>query len=272
MKKVSMYLLSTLFLGMMMSCKKDAITVSQSERTPSEHPESSDQLLTKIIRTTYLGSEVTFDEAIKYEYNEARKIITEGKKTYVRDEQQRIVRIFNSNNCDGRPDTKVYYSDVNPNEIVYTFSPLDAIGATDSVVYVHANGRLTKTMSYIHAFATATCPEHTSLERYNTFDYDDEGNLSKVNSYSINSETGNTIHCGQLYFKDYYKTANPLYTSEEIRTGEVGYEGIINSSKNNFYSIDRYTKDYEYRADGRPRTCLVKYNGSLVYKLSFNYE
>ncbi len=265
MKKATTYLLSTLFLGMIMSCKKDEIAVSQQ-------PETSDQLLTKITRTTYLGSEVTFDEVIKYEYNEAGKIITEGKKNYVRDEQQRIVRIFNSNTCEGRPDTKVYYSDVNPSEIVYTFSPLDAIGATDSVVYVHAKGQLVKTMSYIHSFATATRPEHTSLEKYNTFEYDNEGNLSKVNSYSINYETGNTIHCGQLFFKDYYKTANPLYTSEEARTSEVGYEGLINSSKNNFYSVDRYTKEYEYRADGRPRTCMVKYNGSLVFKLSFVYE
>jgi len=240
---------------------------------PTIHePETSNQLLTKVIKTIYLGSEVSSEAVINYQYNEAGKIISEGDKTYVRDEMQRIVRIFNSNNCDGRPDTKVYYSETDPTQVSYTFSPLDAIGATDSVVYVHTNGRLVKTISYIHYFATTTCPGHTSLERYNTFKYDEDGNLSKTYSYSIDSNTGDTSRCGQLYFKDYYKTVNPLYTNEEIRTTEIEYNGLINSSKNNFFSVAGYTKEYEYRADGRPRSCLVNYNGSIVFKLTFVYD
>ena len=107
---------------------------------------------------------------------------------------------------------------------------------------------------------------------FKIFKYDNEGNLSKVNSYSIDFTTGDTVRCGQLYFKDYYKTANPLYTTDEVRTFQLGYSGLINSSKNNFFSLGDYTKDYEYRADGRPRSAMVKYNGGLVYKLTFVYN
>jgi hypothetical protein len=229
-------------------------------------------LLTKVIRTTIFSSDVSYDEVIKYAYNEAGKIILEGNKTYVRDDQQRIVRILNSNAAEGRPETRIYYSETNPTEVSYTFSPLDAIGATDSVVYLHTKGLLTKTMSYIHYFKTSTSSEHTSLEKYNIFKYDDQGNLSKENFYSIDPKTGDTVRCGQFYFKDYYKTANPLYTSDEVRSIEVRYNGLINSSRNNFFSIDGYTKDYEYRADGRPRSCMVEYNGSVVFKLTFEYN
>jgi hypothetical protein len=264
MKKASLYALSIICLALMISCKKDKIAAIQQ-------PETSDQLLTKIIRTTFLG-EVSVDEVIKYEYDGAGKIISEGDKTYVRDDQQRIVRIYNSNVCDGRPDSKVYYSEKDPGEISYTFCSLDAIGATDSVVYVHDRGRLVKTMSYIHYFATTAYPEHTSLEKYTVFKYDDEGNLSKVNLYSIDIPTGDTLRCGQYVFKDYYKTANPIYTSDEARMVAVGYNGLINSSRNNFFSVGDYTKDYEYRADGRPRSAMVKYNGSLVFKLTFVYN
>jgi hypothetical protein len=264
MKKASLYTVGITCLTLMMSCSKDKIESSQQ-------PETSNQLLTKIIRTTFLG-DVSLDEVIKYEYDGAGKIISEGDKTYVRDDQQRIVRIYNSNICDGRPDTKVYYSEKDPGEISYTLCPLDAISATDSVVYVHDKGRLIKTMSYIHYFATTAYAEHTSLEKYNVLKYDDEGNLSKANFYSISPETGDTIRCGQFYFKDYYKTANPLYTSDEVRTIQVGYSGLINSSKNNFFSVGDYTKDYEYRADERPRSAEVKYDGNVVFKLTFVYN
>ena len=264
MKKATLYALSAICFGLMMSCKKDSVVSNQQ-------PETSDQQLTKVIRTTNLSS-VSYDEVINYQYNEEGKIISEGKKTYVRDDLQRIVRIFNANTCDGRPDTRVYYSEADPSQVSYTFCQLDAIGATDSVVYVHTNGRLTKTMSYVHYFTTTAYPGKTSLEKYNVFKYDDQGNLSKANSYSIDPASGDTVRCGQYSFKDYYNTANPLYSEDEVRTIEVGYEGLINSSKNNFFSIGRYTKDYEYRADGRPRTCMVKYNGSLVFKLTFEYK
>ena len=265
MRKATLYILTQVCITFMLSCKKDRVAAIQQ-------PETSDQLLTKVIKTIYLGSEVSSEQTINYQYNEAGKIISEGDKTYVRDELQRIVRIFNSNNCDGRPDTKVYYSETDPRQVSYTFSPLDAIGATDSVVYVHTNGRLTKTISYIHYFATSASPEHTYPARYNTFKYDDEGNLSKTFSYSIDINTGDTSRCGQFYFKDYYKTVNPVYTNEEIRTTEVEYDGLINSSKNNFFSIAGYTKEYEYRPDGRPRSCMVSYNGSTVFKLTFVYD
>jgi hypothetical protein len=264
MKKVTLYTLGAICLGLTMSCKKDSV-VSHRQ------PETSDQVLTKISRTTYLGA-VSHDEVINYQYNEAGKIISEGEKTYVRDDLQRIVRILNSSICDGRPDTKVYYNDANPKEVSYTFCQLDAMGATDSVVYVHTSGRLTKTMSYIHHFAASAYPEKISLEKYNVFQYNNEGNLLKASFYSIDPASGDTVRCGQYFFKDYYNTANPLYSEDEVRRLEVGYEGLINSSKNNFFSIGRYTKEYEYRADGRPRTCMVRYNGNLIFKLTFDYK
>ena len=143
MKKATLYTLRLVCLVFVVSCKKDQVATNQQ-------PETIDQSLTKVIKTIYLGSEVSTEDVINYQYDETGNIISEGNKTYVRDELQRIVRIFNSNTSEGRPDTKVYYSETNPSEISYTFSPLDAIGATDSVIYLHTNGRLAKTMSYIH--------------------------------------------------------------------------------------------------------------------------
>jgi hypothetical protein len=265
MKKATLYTLSLVCTLLILSCKKDQVTINQQ-------PEDSGQLLTKVIKTTNLSNDVSYDEVIKYQYDETGNLVSEGNKTYVRDELQRIVRIFNSNTAEGRPDTRVYYSETNPFEVSHTFSPLDAIGATDSVVYVHDKGRLIKTMSYIHRFATATCPEAMTLEKYTRFSYDDQGNLAKANFYSIDPTAGDTVRCGQFYFRDYAKTANPLFTSDEVRTTEVGYNGLMNSSKNNFYHIGHYTKDFEYRTDGRPRSCMVRYDGNPVFKLTFVYD
>src|SRR5262245_40236692 len=116
MKKATLCTLIMLCVAFLISCKKDKVAAM-------EQPETADQQLTKVVKTIYLGSEVSSEQVIAYQYNEAGKIISEGAKTYVRDQMQRIVRIFNSNNCDGRPDTKVYYSDTDPGEVSYTFSP-----------------------------------------------------------------------------------------------------------------------------------------------------
>ncbi|HEV8506133.1 MAG TPA: hypothetical protein VGQ53_12055, partial [Chitinophagaceae bacterium] len=102
MKKATLYTLS--IMGLIVSCRKDKVAVNQQ-------PENSDQLLTKVVRTIYLGTEVSSEDVINYQYDGAGNIISEGNKTYVRDDMRRIIRILNSNTAEGRPDTKVYYSE-----------------------------------------------------------------------------------------------------------------------------------------------------------------
>jgi len=238
---------------MMIACKKENVVTEQTE--------NSKQLLTKVIKTTNLSSDIFYNEVINYGYNNEGKIITEGNKTYFRDDKQRIIRILDPGTGTNRDDIKVYYTSPESDKIAYTLCTLVGGDARDSVVYLHDNyGRLIKMESYVSTF----------LSHYNVFAYDESGNIKQLDLYNI--DNGKAFHCGHYYFKGYDQTINPQHAVDEARSMEFSYQGVINASKNNFTSIDIYTKSYEYRADGRPRSCTVMQNGVTAFKLTFEYK
>jgi hypothetical protein len=258
----------------MLSCKKES-SITQ--------PENSNQLLTKVIRTGEFGGG-TF--SIDYKYNSAGKLIKEGNKTYERDDQQRIVRILDPGTGSNRGDIQVYYNGYAPNEVAYTFCKMMTGDATDSVVYLHDDhGRLIKTMSYISYFANQYIPDTTLFYEFCTFSYNMDGNMAQMDDYKINYD-GRVVHCGQYFFANYDRGINPLYTGDEVRMVDFSCGGILNSTRgvlnnsmnnftstiNNFTSTGSYTKLFEYRADGKPRTCLIQENGVNLFRLVYEYK
>ena len=263
------YMLPIVAFCALLSCKK--------EHTDTQQLENSKQVLTKIIKTAdYGGGTLSVD----YAYNSAGKLIKEGNKTYERDNQQRIVRILEPGTSTNENDIQVHYNQKNPNLVDYTFCAMTKIDATDSVVYLHDNnGRLIKTMSYTTWFSDRDVPPIAFLSEYETFSYDPKGNLIQVNIY-VREYDGRETLSGEYYFINYDKGINPLYTGDEVRAIDfscgslfISYYGIINNSMNNFTSINNYyTKLYEYRADGRPRSCLVQQNGNNIFRLVYEYK
>jgi len=249
----------------MISCKKDNVIKTDTKQT-----ENSRQLLTKVVKTTNLSSDISYDDVINYEYNSAGKIITEGNKTYFRDDKQRIVRILDPGTGTNRDDINVYYSNPESNKIAYTLCILVGGEAIDSVVYLHDEyGRLIKTTSYFSYISGANSPGAV-LSHFTVFQYDEMGNIEKLNLYNV--DNGKVFRCGQYHFMNYDKMINPQYAADEVRAMEFSYDGIINASKNNLTGINGYTKSYEYRTDGRPRSCMVKQNGTPAFKLTFEYK
>ena len=273
MKKTA---LSAIFLAILVSCKRESIEPTL--------PETNDQLLTKVIKTTTLGDGHSYDEVANYDYNEVGKVITEGSKSYMRDDKQRIVRILDQTSPINRRDIQVYYSDSDPTKVAYTFCRVSGGDpATDSIVYIHDGyGRLSKTMSYIHSFGGTyvtdtifyyqhTVPDTTFLYQYTLFKYDDKGNVKQLDIYNLNIY-GNPVHCKGYRFENYDNMVNPQYADDEVRMMEYSFDGIVNASKNNFTSVGIYSKNYEYRKDGRPRSCAVNQNGTPAFKLTFQYR
>lgn len=244
------------------SCKKEMVT--------PEKTEDSSQLLTRIILTAASGNNLSYEVA-NYKYNSAGKIIAEGNKTYERDQQQRIIRILEPGTSTNRTDTKVYYSSTHPDQVAYTLCVLSGSSAKDSVVYIHDNaGRLIKTASYFSDAKSNGSTSSPFLSSYNLFHYDENGNIAQIDLYSINN--GNVSHCGQYNFRDYYNSINPQYADDEVRILELSCNGILNASRNNFANINSYTKVYDLRTDGRPRTCTVYESGKVDYTLNFEYQ
>ena len=248
----------------LLSSKKEAAIVQPLE--------TGSQRLVSVTRTTTLSGNVSYSEAINYEYNNAGKIIAEGNKKYLRDDKQRIVQIADLSAGTNNGGTRVYYSDADENKITYTLCASGDDGR-DSVVYLHdSNGRLVKTMDYFSYVSSKYSPDTTFLSRYSVFKYDGNGNIVQVDLFSIDYVNQGVAHCGQDVYSSYDKTINPLYTADEVRTAEHAYYGVINTSINNYACIGPYTKSYEYRTDGRPRSCLVKQNGVEAFKLTFKYN
>jgi hypothetical protein len=261
------YILPILAFSTLFSCKK--------EHTNAPPLESSQQLLTKVVKTAdYGGGTFTID----YAYNNAGKLIKEGYKTYERDDQQRIVRMLNFSSAN--PDIQVHYSSKNPNQVDYTFCRMTASNATDSVAYLHdANGRLIKTMRYHTYFSDRDVPAIPFLGEYKILSYDANGNLIQANVYERDYE-GKETPAGDYFFLNYDKGINPLCTGDEVRLTDFScgslfhfMYGILNSSTNNFTTTNYgYSKFFEYRTDGKPKSCLVQQNGKNVFKLIYEYK
>lgn len=246
-------------LATFISCKKEQTTIQA---------ETSDQQLVKITKTSAYGGGVI---SINYSYNSAGKLIAEGIKTYERDDQQRITRILEPNTMTNRTDTHVYYKDPTSNEVAYTFCTLkDNIG-TDSVVYIHnQKGELIKTISYFRDLINGKIFDAPVMSEYILFTHDDAGNLMQWDDYKV--QLGYENHCGSFSFNYYDKKINPLYTGDEVRASDIIWGGMLNNSANNCTNAGIASKVYEYRADGRPRSCISHGGEADEYELRFEYK
>jgi hypothetical protein len=265
----------TICFLILVACKKNS--------TETLKPETSDQLLTKVTKITQLNGDNPYTEVINYSYNDAGKLISEGDKTYLRDEQQRIVEVLDANTCTNRNQVFVYYKDGHSKEVVYTLANWSGpLHGYDSVVYVHdENSRPIKTMTYIHQAAgdyldtinyyQYSIPDTTYLGKYTDFKYDGNGNIIRITFYSVDPK-GNIVVCGEYVFEGYGRSVNPQYSDDEVRIADYSFYGTMNTSKNNFTAIGNLSKLYEYRTDGRPRTCAVSQNGVKAFTLRFEYH
>jgi hypothetical protein len=259
------------------SCKKDTGTVPEVE--------SSNQKLIKLTKTSYLASG-PYSEYLNFEYNSAGKIIAEGNKKYLRDDKQRIIQVhqFTTQQIADEYTLQVHYSDATSGKVSYTNHirtdmPLKA--PTDSIAYIHdAKGRLTKLMHYYLNYLTAGAPP--ALVQYHTIEYDNNGNILSLNRYAI-PNTGTLVHCEEYIFDRYDSKTNPMHTEDEVRLLELNWGGtfnvslnnsmLANNSKRSFINVnDIYGKVYDYRADGRPRSCNVLLNGADAFTLIFTYQ
>jgi hypothetical protein len=248
MKKIFLSFITIAILG---SCKKENVNTT---------PETSDQKLVKITKTSTYGGGVI---SIAYAYNDAGKLIQEGDQVYYRDEQQRIVRIRTNT-----VDIEVHYKDDKSKEVNYT-SRRWLNNSTDSIVYLHDhNGKLIKmTCYYNDASGAAGMP---ALSEYKEFTYDADGNLLQWDDYKFNG--GIKSHCGSFSFEYYDKKINPLCTNDEVRIAEITWGGMLNNCTNNCTHAGSSVRVYDYRADGRPRSCVSHGSADNEYKLVFEYK
>ena len=257
------------------ACKKEGV--------PNTSMESGDQKLTKVTGKMRLGDKDYDFETINFKYNTAGKIIQEGSKTYVRDELERIVAINDPSSKTNRRHISIYYEEKQSNNIAYSIAEWgNGIRGIDSTVYFHDGyGRLAKTETYIHQFASTeittfgqqTVSDTTYKSEHALYSFDSEGNLKTRLVYRY-SYQGNAKLCVVDAFQDYLPSVNPQYSEDEIRlvSNDPQFYGTLNSCKNNFSATDKFSKVFEYRKDGRPSGCKVLDNGKLSFTLQYTYE
>lgn len=244
------------------------VSACRKEKLPPR--EDSSQQLKKIVKKTVFGSGVEYSETIAYEFDRDHRIITEGVKQYSRDQQGRITRIsYNTNVID------VHYKDPLSKEVAYTLFKFQAkptefstvsLNMTDSTVYEHTNGKV----SSIKLFSSSDISPVTLTAVYH-FSYDAGDNLQKVVLLSVNNN--NFTVCGVRIFDQYDNKPNPLYSDDEVRLLNFGWE-VTNVSSNNFLTGNSaIRKSYQYRSDGRPSSCAVSdVNGNTNVLLTYHYE
>jgi hypothetical protein len=250
-----------------------AILISCKKNTDAPAPiENANQQLARIIKTTNLSSGPQI-QYFDFEYNSAGKIISEGNKSYLRDEKQRIVEVRNKiPNTTVTQHYKVFYSSPESNKVAHTlFTFADTynseVNTVDSIAYVHDNkGNLAKLMYYVYHFG-----ETPGLYLYEVFEYDNNGNMLALKRFSITK--GVVRNCGAYVFSNYDSKVNPLYAADEVRMAEFNIEGAVNLSANNFMNYNTsYDKVYSYRADGRPASCSVLFKNTDAFTLTFEYK
>jgi len=251
-------LLPTLFV-LFISCKKNEVVQTEVE--------SSDQLLTKIVKHAK-GN--VYTEVVNYGYNDAKKIIAEGDKQYVRDNFQRIIKILDPTTHTNRKEISVYYQDASTGIVDHTIcnfqtsDPGISYRFRDSVSYIHDdNNRLIRMLSYISQNESAFFLSH-----YDIFTYNEKGNLTQFSKFNVNN--GIPVNCGTFAFSDYDDKKNPLYSEDEVRLIEMTWD-IVNISFNNFSAINNYSRNFLYRSDGRPRSCQVAGPGD-AFEITFYYK
>lgn len=250
------------------SCRKSSTT---------NEPESSDQLLTKIVKTYFFSGGLSYSETLSFDYDNTKKIIAEANNVYYRDNKGRIIKISKNSNSANRLDTYVYYANGNSGTVAYTRSDykvaggffdaagnyiVDSVTYHDSTVYVHENNKLTRIIGYF------------SDNGINYFGYqpDKLGYDGKGNLKEWTRTLDNGVYCTQYYYYEYDYLINPFYSDDEVRRLEV-FWGTENISPNNLLRGNHTSgRHFEYRDDGRPRSCTVSENGKEVYKLAYYYK
>ncbi|HNP21049.1 MAG TPA: hypothetical protein PKM63_01555 [Panacibacter sp.] len=229
--------------------------------------ETSAQQLVKITKTEAFGGGLI---SIDYAYDNAGRLLKEGGKTYYRDDKERIIRIVEPGTSTNRTDIYVYYKDPTSREVAYTLCRLGNNAGTDSVVYLHDNdGRLAKTVSYLHS-NTGAVDAPVAFQEYQVFSYDVNGNLMHWDDYKI--QVGFETHCGSFLFDRYDARKNPLYSGDDVRAASITWGGMLSNSANNCTGTGNTSIVYDYREDGRPRSCIAKLNGKDSYELIFEYK
>lgn len=250
--------IAPLCLLIIFSCAKEKLFIETQETTL--------QKLSKITKTITYRSGIQYHEVIEYRYNEAGKLIAEGNKKYLRDEQQRIVQIINPNSSEFA--TKVFYTDGYGNKVAYTLCEIKSSNAKimDSVVYVHdAYNRLVKMNGYVINEKAKPYLSHANILAYGT-----DSNLVKVDNYQVKNGVSGFV--ASYKFGNYDTYINPLYTEDEVRLLDINWD-VINVSANNFTNgNNRFTKIYNYRKDGRPATCFVRNETGDIFTLTFEYR
>lgn len=257
---------STLFL----SCIILLIACQKQSAVSKEPAENSGQVLSAIIKKTLFNSNLAYNEKILFEYDASGKLIMEGEKHYYRDEQGRIAHISLPPNNTNRREISVHYTDANSNMVAFTFCHFkaagnrgeDSLSGYDSIVYVHDGGRLSKMLEYFSDNGI----NYTHYFTYN-FTYDESGNIRETSKYKTDGSA-----CYIYSYDSYDDKINPLYSNDEVRMLET-FWNAGNISPNNLVK-GNYIADkvFDYRPDGRPRSCTVKENGVDVTSVTYQYK
>jgi hypothetical protein len=263
MKKIVFIPVGFFLIVLLVSCKKGS-------QTSGNDTENSTQTLYKIVQTRFYASGPTSSETIDYEYDDAGKIIVEGAKHYYRDDKERIIKITMPPNSSNRRTIYVHYADASSKTVAYTICHFnappntgisnDSLPGHDSIVYQHENGRLIKMLEYFSGDGISFAADF-----YHTLSYDEKGNLRQVSRIGDN--------CLIIYrYNVYDDRVNPQYSDDEVRILET-FWGMGNISPNNLISGNSVgSNHFEYRADGRPRSCTVSENGRDDVKITYHYK
>ncbi|HRI19913.1 MAG TPA: hypothetical protein PLA68_03125 [Panacibacter sp.] len=257
--KTTVALLSCIVL--LCNCRKDPLA-------PAAEAEDSQQKLVKIINTLIINDNLLSSDSINFAYDDAGKIIAEGKLRYYRDDKERVIRITQPLWGVDDYSSYVFYADEQSGKVAYVAYGASILGYTDSVAYFHdSQGRVNKIMDY-YFFDDR---DSFVLINYVLFDYDEKSNLKQITKYALDYD--NFILCYRNMYTEYDDQKNPLHSDDEVRLFEY-FWGFANVSANNvrFTAHNNYHEQYDYRADGRPRSCSITQNGKEQYRSNYYYK
>lgn len=196
-----------------------------------------------------------------YEYNDEKLVIAENSLSgsgyihYDRNSRGKIVKIETWLTNADTAFTNVFYANEDSGKINYTLSYATHGGSKilDSSVYIYDNGKVIKILFYSFEADTAF------LGSYYTWNYDANGNILQLNSYTRNDDGSYGFNIG--YDFEYDDKINPFFSHDDVRMVRSWY---ISSSPNNLtkqtnhygeppsHEDDYIALVYEYDADGKP--------------------
>lgn len=242
------------------SCHKESVS------TPPV--ENIGQKLVKITNTLVLSENMLSTDSINFDYDDAGKIIAEGKMHYYRDAKERITRITQPLWGVDDFSSYVFYADSLSGKVSHVAYGSSRLGYEDSVSYLHdSQGRVSKMMDY-YFFDDR---DSFVLIAYYLLDYDEKSNLREITRYALDRDR--FIPCSLSQYGDYDTKVNPLCSDDEVRLLE-NFWGLGNVSANNvrFTEHNNFHEQYEYRDDGKPSSCSITQNGKEIYRAGYFYK